>query len=252
LKIHILSDLHTEHVAYQRHQVDCDVVVFAGDVASGAKGLQRMRQDYPVQEIIYVPGNHEFYRLDRVKALAGMRVIAKSLGIHLLDNDELILGSTRFLGSTLWTDFELFGVDEKPYAMQEGRYYLNDFKLIQEGDKLFTPQRSIELHRESVTWLEQQLNREVAGVKATVVVTHHLPSMSSVSSRYRNSLLSACFASNLNHLLGKSQLWIHGHTHDSFDYELNGTRVICNPHGYQTFNGIENSDFDPLKVVEVF
>lgn len=230
---------------------DCDVVVLAGDIGSGTKGFVQMREDYPTQEIIYVPGNHEFYRLDRIKALEEMRVAATALGIHLLDNNEVILGGTRFLGSTLWTDFELFGVEEKPYAMREGSYFLNDFHLINEGDDRFTPQRSIELHREAVAWLEQQLDREVAGVKATVVVTHHLPSVLSVSARYRNSLLSACFASNLDHLLGKSNLWIHGHTHDSFDYLLNGTRVICNPHGYQTFNGIENFDFDPLKVVEI-
>ena len=29
----------------------------------------------------------------------------------------------------------------------------------------------------------------------------------------------------------RAQLWIHGHTHDSFDYVVNGTRVVCNPRG---------------------
>jgi len=24
-------------------------------------------------------------------------------------------------------------------------------------------------------------------------------------------------------------LWIHGHTHDPFDYEVDGTRVVCKP-----------------------
>ncbi len=92
---------------------------------------------YPTQEIIYEQGNHEFYRLDRIKALDEMRVAATALGIHLPDNNQVILGGTRFLGSTLWTDFELFGVEEKPYAMREGSYFLNDFHLINEGEERF-------------------------------------------------------------------------------------------------------------------
>jgi hypothetical protein len=46
-------------------------------------------------------------------------------------------------------------------------------------------------------------------------------------------------------------LWIHGHTHDNFDYESMGTRVICNPRGYVTYRGAENFDFDPKLVVEL-
>lgn len=85
----------------------------------------------------------------------------------------------------------------------------------------------------------------------TVVVTHHLPSMRSVAERYRHELLSACFASNLDHLLGYSALWVHGHTHDSFDYAAHGTRVICNPRGYCRAGQPENRQFNPALVVEV-
>ena len=28
-------------------------------------------------------------------------------------------------------------------------------------------------------------------------------------------------------------LWVHGHTHDSFDYVLGWTQVVVNPYGYQ-------------------
>ena len=29
------------------------------------------------------------------------------------------------------------------------------------------------------------------------------------------------------------KLWVHGHTHSSFDYNIHGTRVVCNPRGYE-------------------
>lgn len=78
----------------------------------------------------------------------------------------------------------------------------------------------------------------------TVVVTHQLPSMLSVDDKYKENLLSSCFASNLDDLFGNVNIWIHGHTHESFDYVANGTRVICNPRGYSRFDGYtENSNF---------
>jgi hypothetical protein len=65
--------------------------------------------------------------------------------------------------------------------------------------------------------------------------------------------LNACFVSRAEHLLGadRVQLWVHGHTHDSFDYTLNGTRVVCNPRGYARGGVNENPFFDPNLVVEV-
>jgi hypothetical protein len=43
------------------------------------------------------------------------------------------------------------------------------------------------------------------------------------------------------------ELFVHGHTHCSFDYRVGQTRVLCNPHGY----GDENPDFNPSLIVEV-
>ncbi len=42
-------------------------------------------------------------------------------------------------------------------------------------------------------------------------------------------------------------LWVHGHTHDSCDYHVGATRVVCNPKGYE----YENKAFDPELVVRV-
>jgi len=86
----------------------------------------------------------------------------------------------------------------------------------------------------------------------TVVVTHHAPSFKSVVPRFADSLLSACFASNLDQLMGFSELWIHGHMHDSLDYMANGTRVICNPRGYCRYEGSqENAEFNSNIMIEV-
>lgn len=226
------------------------MIVLAGDIGKKASGIPWARQAFPDKPIIYVPGNHEFYSADRLETLVLMRTAADQCNVHLLDNDEVVINGVRFLGSTLWTDFRLFGDDKKLAAMAAGKKVLNDFRVIkEEAGVRFSPARSIELHEQSLGWLTAKLDEPHDG--KTVVVTHHLPSNQSVSERFRDGLLSACFASNLDHLFGKADLWIHGHTHDNFDYEVNGTRVICNPRGYVTYQGQENFDFNPKLVVDI-
>lgn len=179
-----------------------------------------------------------------------LRDAAEETGVHFLDNDEIVIDDVRFLGATLWTDFNLFGVEQQAASMEVGKNGLNDFRLINEGGVPFTPTDAAALCNQSIDWLKTKLTQESNSVK-TVVVTHHLPSMQSVADRYKNDILSACFASNLDELLGYSDLWIHGHTHDSFDYMANGTRVICNPRGYVHQGKQENVTFNPELVIEI-
>ena len=209
------------------------------------------RTAWPDKEIIYVAGNHEFYGKNRKDVLASLRIAARDTGVHFLDNEEVVIDGVRFLVSTLWTDFKLFGEELNKVCMVDGQNCLNDFRVIQNGEWTFTAQDSIDLHNESVAWLTLNLIEEKHDGK-TVVVTHHLPSRLSVADRYKDNLLSACFASNLDHLFGYSELWVHGHTHDSFDYIAGSTRVVCNPRGYcQYEGGEENGDFNPNLVVEI-
>lgn len=250
MRIHVLSDLHLEIAGYEPHPVECDVVVLAGDIGNQVQGIEWGRSIWPGKEILYVPGNHEFYRRERTETLQQMRVCARELGVHLLDNDEVVIAGVRFLGCTLWTDFNLFGEELKKTAMAEGKKYLNDFRLIRERDRIFTPARSAQLHKTSRKWLTAKLQQAFPG--KTVIITHHLPSGRSVAERYKSSLTSACFASNLDELMGASALWIHGHTHDSFDYVLQGTRVVCNPRGYcRNRDKPENLEFMPALVIEI-
>lgn len=249
MKLHILSDLHLEFSTFEPFKTDADVVVLAGDIGKKSNGIIWAREAFPDKEIIYVPGNHEFYGVQRLDTLSQMRLAAQHCNVHLLDNDEVIIGGVRFLGATLWTDFCLFGSDKKESAMIHGSEGLNDFRLIHEEVMLLTPARSVELHEQSLAWLTDKLDMPFNG--KTVVVTHHLPSDKSVVERFKNVWLAACFASELGHLFGKMCLWIHGHTHDNLDYEANGTHVICNPRGYVTYRGSENFDFNPKLVVEI-
>lgn len=86
----------------------------------------------------------------------------------------------------------------------------------------------------------------------TAVVTHHAPSSRSVHPRYARDQLTPPFASNLESLIeGEwAALWVHGHTHESFDYEIYGTQIVCNPRGY-ALEALLNPDFRPDFVVDI-
>ena len=152
-------------------------------------------------------------------------------------------------------DFELFGDGaNRTAAMGEAQLLLRDFSRIRIGeaeDRLFSPEDSVALFERDTRWLDGRLDAKHDG--PTVVITHHAPSRQSVHPRFAKSLLSASFVSGAERLLGgaRVQLWIHGHTHDSFDYLVNGTRVVCNPRGYAKEGVNENPRFDPQLVIEV-
>ncbi|MGQ7247063.1 metallophosphoesterase [Halomonas sp. V046] len=240
MKLRILSDLHLEHFDGAREvpDVDADIVVLAGDIHVGLKGLEWAARRFPDQSVVYVPGNHEFYRHRMAPLRTEMRELAGRLGIHLLDNDAIELHGVRFLGTTLWTDFALYDerepseqneipVDTLSAALRQ----MPDFAIIEQPDgEVFSPEESQRLHRSALGWLRQALAEPWAG--PTVVVSHHAPLAECIPLQYQGDDLSPAFASRLDELMGPITLWVHGHVHDPVDVSVSGTRVLANPGGY--------------------
>ena len=247
MKLHILNDLHIEFEDFEPPATDADVVVLAGDIGVGMKGLRWAEDRFPDKPVIYVPGNHEFYHHD-IALIEELKAQAPD-HIHVLNDDQIIIDRVRFLGSILWTDFSLFGEAERFFALQTARQRMTDFSIIQNHGRRFTPEDAIRLHTASRNWLVSVLAEPFDG--KTVVVTHHAPSSRSVPARYARDLLAPAFANNLETLMDGDglSLWIHGHIHDAFDYEIYGTRVVCNPRGYAP-NAL-TPEFRPDFVVEI-
>ena len=251
MRIRVMSDLHTELVPFSPPALDepVDAVVLAGDIGKGVHAIQWARSAFRDDAAkIFVAGNHEYYGGGIPRTAVHMKWAAEGTNIHFLDSSAVVLNGTRFLGTTLWSDFALFGENEnRDYAMAMAGNCMNDFALITHGSTgWLTPQQSVQLHQVAVQWLMSELAKPFDGT--TVVVTHHAPHWRSVSEGYKRDALTPAFVSDLSRMMGpRVQLWIHGHTHDCFDYKVNGTRVICNARGYRA----ERTGFDPRLVVEV-
>lgn len=266
MKIQLVSDLHLEFL--QREMPGerliapvpgADVLVLAGDIANGAEPF-RLFADWPTPTrvpIIFVAGNHEYYGHAMEPMLRKMREGAAMNNIHFLENDRVEIDGVRFLGTTLWTDYNLYRDRTQFHMMEHAQRHLNDHQLIRMGGRRFSAQDALDRHLIARAWLEAELAKPFAG--KTVVVTHHGAHPLSVHGRYINDPLSAAFVSDLSALMPDVDLWLHGHVHDGFDYQVGRCRVVANPAGYVMNRGwaqreafeFENDTFDKNLLLEL-
>lgn len=261
MKIQLASDLHLDMLGAARTWTliepdpTADVLVLAGDIDGAEAAVARFAK-WPVP-VIYVPGNHEFYDWDWQVIRTALQEVSEGTDFHVLDNGRVDLGGVRFLGCTLWTSFNVRG-RTRSTVMDTARATMNDFYLIGNKAGTFTPEDALKDHEASCKWLEQQLAVPFDG--PTVVVTHHAPHPLSIHPRYAGEALNGAFASDLTPLMKHVDLWLHGHVHDSFDYQVDQCRVVANPAGY-ALNGkaarteaeliLENGDFNSMLVIPV-
>ena len=246
-KIRILSDIHLHGsylVSAYVGSADHDVVVVAGDIMKRpVDAMTWCRQKFE-KPVVFVAGNHEFYRCQIQHEIARARREQPD-GVHFLKNSAVVIAGVRFLGCTLWTDY---AVDGNPVeGMRQAAAGLNDHRQIEHGRGYFRPEHALSMHQQSVQFLEDQFATSFDG--PTVVVTHHAPSPQSIAPEFKGDPTNPAFVSDLEEQISRWQpdLWIHGHVHASFDYDIGRTRVICNPDGYRS----SNLNFDHDLVIEV-
>ncbi len=234
---------------------DADVAVIAGDLIEGDPADAVSLLDdliAPLMPVVFVLGNHEFYNhgctmvVNRGRAA---RAAERTDGrVHVLDDGVVDIGGLRFIWSTLWTDLEIMGSDpaSMAYASRAVAESL-DRQIVHDGDEPWTPSLARQQHLQSRAWLDEELGKSNL---PTIVVTHHAPHRGSIADRFARDWATAGYASDLSELIERHRppLWIHGHMHESFDYVVGETRIVCNPKGY----GRENAaGFDPGRVIEL-
>jgi len=181
--------------------------------------------------VVYVEGNHFFYHNDffgRIRELKSN--VSLPHNVHFLENESVEIAGVIFVGATLWTDF----LGRNAFSMQLARQCMRDYEVIRKPDgMLLLPEDTVDLFLESKRYIFETLRS--AGGKKTVVVTHHGISPLSIHERFSGDGINCAFMTDLSAEIYDNgpDLWVHGHTHDSFDYLLGRTRVIVNPYGYQ-------------------
>lgn len=251
MRIRVLSDLHIEFERPELPPAEADAVVLAGDIGVGTAGVVYARETFPGLPVVYVPGNHEYYGHVFPRLLEDLDAAGSRADVRVLDDRTTTVAGVRFIGCTLWTDFELQtpALDARA-SMVTAAQRMADFTRIRcsPGFRRLTPRDTVSLHGVSRAFIERELATPHDG--PTVVVTHHAPSIRSLRDEHRGDELSSAFASDLEALIEAFDidLWIHGHTHHCVDYEIGATRVLSNQAGYPHE---DRSAYDPALVVEL-
>ena len=268
MKLQIVSDLHLEFEGWLPHNSGSDVLVVAGDTMvlsdlelcwqgiASTKTASRAKQYIEFVEhcsknwphTVIVLGNHEYYGGVWPQTSQTMRTLCGLYhNVHLLDCGAKEICGVVFLGTTLWTDVNR----NDPITHQVIAKQLNDYRVITKhcNNQVvpLTSKDTMLAHHKAVEWLVNTLG---SITRPCVVVTHHAPTHQSISSRYRGEHhLNGAYASNLGDLVLDHQpsMWIHGHMHNSSDYYINNTRVVCNPKGYCN----ENPNFNPNQIYAI-
>lgn len=261
MKLHLLSDLHLERDPHWQPRAvpGADVLVLAGDVGSYQAGSRLPGSDFGLsrfaqrpgqpawRHVLYVPGNHEFDGLPYESTRARLQALCAQHGITWLDEAVVVIDGVRFVGTTLWSDFDALARREKSLvaqltardkAFRAANHYLRKNTTVLAGEPLLAePMRALALRCQA--WLRQALAVPFDG--PTVVVTHFAPTLHSTDPRYGLTPGTAGFCNGLDDWLPLADLWLHGHLHCPNDHQLSGTtpegrpwqcRIAANPLGY--------------------
>jgi len=249
MEIQVLSDIHLECESFEPPETTADVVILAGDIGIGSRGIDWAKEYFNVP-VLYVPGNHEYhdpsYSMAEIKM--EMQEACKESNVMLMDNKVVIIEGVRFIGTTLWTDLK--SIESVLYC--DADRIIVDYEVTKNAGGLihFDRDYAQSLFEQNKAWLQSVLEQPFDG--KTVVITHHSPSRRSIHPDYEGNEWNPCFVSDLESLMDGVDLWIHGHTHSSLDYKLGNTRVVCNPRGYpDPIKGIENDTFDGSMLITI-
>lgn len=250
MRIYLASDIHNEFSVFNFPVLENEkevTLVLAGDifvVKSPAAGLAFFRQISPrFKQIVVIMGNHEFYKGGLQRSVEKERdLLAEFPNVHFLQRQSVVLDGVRFIGTTLWTDFNKSDPHAQLAAMDKING-LRDYKRIRTGPRQNPYGRTIRASDIFIENLEDRkfIAKELAEAQAigqkAVVVTHHAPhEMSKDKARWNRAHLLdwAYFNTGLEDMIldYKPVFWFHGHTHSKADYMIGDTRFGCNPRGY--------------------
>jgi predicted phosphodiesterase len=276
MRISIVSDLHLEFSELDLdNSQNADVLVLSGDIMVAAdlhdfasdsdptvsyraraaaqyrQFLQKCSQQFP--HVIYVAGNHEFYR---GKFHAGLDVLrdecAKYPNVYFLERETKIIDDVVFVGGTLWTDMNR-GDPVTVYTVKNG---MNDYRVIRNDQREYAvlrPSDTVERHRQTLSYIQSELAKYAD--RTCVVVGHHCPTQRSVHPTFVDQYhMNGGYHNELSgQILDHPQvaLWTCGHTHHAHWYYVGNTLVVCNPRGYHQDGHGEQTGWNPNLVIDL-
>jgi hypothetical protein len=275
MRINVVSDLHLEFSDLELP--GGEVLILSGDICE----VKQIKADYDVnnimneggpstgnfkrsdrytrffheecgkyEKVFYVVGNHEHYGYKLHKTIPHLKSVLPN-NVMVLEKEQFEYKGVLFIGGTLWTDMN----NHDSLTLYHMKGMMNDYKQITMFDEVrdvyhrLTPDKTVSEHVKTKQLFKLFLEENRAGKKLPVVVlTHHAPSKLSTHPYYANdTIMNGAYSSDLSEFIldnPEIQVWTHGHTHHTFDYMIDNTRVMANPRGYKNYEA-RAEEFDP-------
>jgi len=235
IKVGYISDLHGDMKSLAPCMEELDVLALAGDISAEPKSacnlIRNLQEQILISSktiILYVLGNHEYYKRLIQKTVEEYRAALESLkNVYVLEKNFAVVRGVKFLGATLWSDLS------DPTAAMNVSKRLNDFYYIQQSKRVLLQSESYhKMWEESASWINDQLEFGYNG--PIVIVTHHSPSSITTPQQFKYSLIRKGFHSNMEEMILKHRpnLWIYGHDHVSGEHRIGKTEIVSNQVGY--------------------
>ena len=283
MKLNIVSDIHLEFGPIEiKNTQGADALILSGDICVsnalterenrlGSDSMSNRFHDFfemccnEYKDVIYIAGNHEHYNGDFQDSIPNLKKnLAYLQNLHILDKEVVTINDVTFIGGTLWTDMN----KEDASTMVSIRGMMNDFIRVRNGKyeskykdqngvpyyrtAILTPDDVVEDHKAMLEYIRTVVQDKYD--QKFVIVGHHAPSKLSTKPRYQDDIImNGAYSSDLSEFIldhPQIKLWTHGHTHDTFDYLIGSTRVVCNPRGYINYEQ-RADDFDPNIIFEI-
>eukprot|EP00919_Chromeraceae_sp_WS-2016_P016899 GHVR01040331.1.p1 GENE.GHVR01040331.1~~GHVR01040331.1.p1 ORF type:complete len:282 (-),score=40.29 GHVR01040331.1:332-1177(-) len=261
----VLSDIHVDfwvksaqrtgkHKRFieQRIQPKSDYIIIAGDISHGMKSglafLKQLKNFY--KRVIVVFGNHDYYMphsekdkyIDYKEKMIDYENKLRYLGIDILTGQTIDVEGVKIFGTGMWYDFSYAkkirqGISDFVigHNWDDGMNDANWVKGLKGEHPLVSYKNNIELFNSE---LDKMMGDEA--ILADIIVSHISPlnDVQYMTEKFRYSLLTGCFAFDGKSIVETTtaKYWIYGHTHSIHEFDVAGTKLICNPLGYPNYD----------------
>ncbi len=226
MKLWILSDLHIDDFEDWNERLDLgehpehDLIIMAGDLADGDRNpipwLMSEFSDAERSRMLFVPGNHEAWGIGTANVRDRLRDLREQTGLTTLNRETIEIDGRRFVGATLWSPLS-------PNLDHLGGDLVNIPNF--NGDKWRAR------HLQDWMWLDETV------LPGDIVITHHAPHSEGLATAMQHNVklwrLQSGYYADMTNLFKERlpSVWIHGHTHVTRQYEVDGTPVVTNARG---------------------
>ena len=260
MKLAYASDLHLERMSFEEElplpTEEADVLLLVGDIITLIDGkfnnlyhifFNHCSKQY--KSVLMIMGNHEHYLYDFNKTYETIKNELKQYdNVHLLENEHIIIDNVLFFGATLWTDIN----NRHPITLLNNM--MNDYVHINYDNRKLLTNDTLNQNELSTEKLKEVYKYCVDNDLTIVIMTHHAPIMMRTNIKdsdyyYYNTKLD-------NFLMHMDEfIWIHGHTHEEYVYELRFTEdnhICCilatNARGYHDLTDVSNFKYKTLEI----